>query len=479
MDTAMKYEELVESIFRRFPSVQNSTFGDAYKPGLQHIEDFCLRLGNPERSYRTVHVAGTNGKGSVANMLASVLAGAGLKVGLYTSPHILDFRERMRVVDGRCKSDSGVCGPAELVSREYVYDFLTGHSADFDELDLSFFEITTGLAFKWFADQNVDIAVIEVGLGGRLDSTNVIVPDLSIVTSIGLDHCDILGDTLEKIAFEKAGIFKSGVPAVVGETKPETAPVFKQRFSEINPEDSSATLTFADENEPSMWYLSADILKSMDLRGQYQKRNLRTVMCALDILHLEWKAGRGRSDDKSAVFSSAADAILDKDVIVSSLVHTAFRMDFHGRWERLLSNPEVLCDIGHNAPALSYNFAQLESMISSGAYTSLIIVYGVMADKNFDAIMPLFPEDATWIFTTPKTKRAEPALKILERYSAYCRNNGRPTSRLYVQDSVRDAVAQALKMASAYGERPLVYIGGSTFVVSEACGFLSCSKADR
>ncbi len=482
MFTETKYEEMIESIFKRFPSVQNTTFGDAYKPGLQHIEDFCAKLGRPERSYRTVHVAGTNGKGSVANMLASVLAGSGLKVGLYTSPHILDFRERMRVVDGRNAKVSGECSKAELVSREYVYDFIAEYSQVFEELDLSFFEITTGMAFEWFAAQNVDIAVIEVGLGGRLDSTNVIVPDLSIVTSIGLDHCDLLGDTLEKIAFEKAGIFKPGVSAVIGETRPETAPVFKKHFTEINLADTNASLVFAEEYEPSKWYLSPEILKNMDLRGSYQKKNLRTVLTALDVLQKLWmtevaasgnmagtdcESGQNSLSD-SRTFRNAAELMLDNDVLVKSLTRTASRMDFHGRWERLSTNPEVLCDIGHNAPALAYNFAQLKGYIDSDEFTSLIIVYGVMADKNFDAIMPLFPENATWIFTTPQTKRAEPASRILERYSAYCRETGRSVSRLYVQDSVRDAVALALKTASSYGGRPLVYVGGSTFVVSEA-----------
>lgn len=553
MFTETKYEEMIESIFTRFPSVQNATFGDAYKPGLQHIENFCARLGNPERAYRTIHVAGTNGKGSVANMLASVLAGVGLKVGLYTSPHILDFRERMRVVDGgpSVSGISAVCGNAELVSKEYVYDFISEYSQTFDDLDLSFFEITTGLAFKWFADQNVDVAVIEVGLGGRLDSTNVIVPDLSIVTSIGLDHCDLLGDTLEKIAFEKAGIFKRGVSAVIGETRPETAPVFKKHFAEVNEGSSLASLVFAEDCEPSKWYLSPDILKNMDLRGVYQKKNLRMVLAALDVLHTLWKqdfsdnngaktlagvsygdtneradvgavklgnanALSGECSAKSASandlageslvnpvngeikseytseseiegvstskvgsatmlkagdisrFKKASDLLLDNDILTNSLIHTASRMDFHGRWERLSTNPEVLCDIGHNAPALAYNFGQLNGYIDSDEFTSLIIVYGVMADKNFDAIMPLFPENATWIFTTPQTKRAEPASRILERYSAYCKMTGRSVSRLYVQDSVRDAVALALKTASSYGGRPLVYVGGSTFVVSEA-----------
>ncbi len=455
-----KYNSLINDIFQRFPSVQTSSFNDAYKPGLQHMTDFNNLLGNPDKNYRTIHVAGTNGKGSVANMLSSVLAGAGLKVGLYTSPHIIDFRERMRVVDG---------STSELVSKEYVYDFLEKWSVMFDKMELSFFEITTGLAFKWFEDQNVDIAVIEVGLGGRLDSTNIITPELSIVTSIGLDHCDLLGDTLDKIAFEKAGIFKKGVPALVGETRPETEPVFRARFVQVNANVTSSltqtkpALTFADQTEPSLWYMSGDLLRLMDLQGEYQARNLRTVMAALDILRDLW-AVPGDSESWKRV----VDRLLDKVNVADSLIHTASRMDFHGRWERLSTNPDVICDIGHNAPALTYNFGQLKEYLETGRYTSLIMVYGVMADKNFDAIMPLFPENATWIFTTPKTRRSDPASDIKDRYTAFCEEHGRMANRLYVQDSVRDAVAMALKTAAAYGGNPLVYIGGSTFVVSEA-----------
>ena len=347
-----KYNSLINDIFQRFPSVQTSSFNDAYKPGLQHMTDFNNLLGNPDKNYRTIHVAGTNGKGSVANMLSSVLAGAGLKVGLYTSPHIIDFRERMRVVDG---------STSELVSKEYVYDFLEKWSVMFDKMELSFFEITTGLAFKWFEDQNVDIAVIEVGLGGRLDSTNIITPELSIVTSIGLDHCDLLGDTLDKIAFEKAGIFKKGVPALVGETRPETEPVFRARFVQVNANVTSSltqtktALTFADQTEPSLWYMSGDLLRLMDLQGEYQARNLRTVMAALDILRDLW-AVPGDSESWKGV----VDRLLDKVNVADSLIHTASRMDFHGRWERLSTNPDVICDIGHNAPALTYNFGQLK-----------------------------------------------------------------------------------------------------------------------
>ena len=434
-----KYNSLVQNIFQRFPSVQTTSFGEAYKPGLERMVEFLDILGNPQREFKSVHIAGTNGKGSVANMLTSILAGAGLRTGLYTSPHILDFRERMRVAG----NDSG---SARLVSEEYVYGFLTRWESEFDRLELSFFEITTALAFKWFADIKVDWAVIEVGLGGRLDSTNVIIPELSVVTSIGLDHCDLLGDTFEKIAGEKAGIFKPGVPALVGQTLPETAPVFTEKA-----EAAGSVLHFAESRDPSLWKCCDLILKEMDLRGKYQKYNLRTALSAVDIL-------RGKHPEIQ----------FNDDGIIDSLIHTAARTGFHGRWERLTSDPDVICDIGHNAAALTNNFSQLNSYLDNEEYTSLIIVYGVMADKNLDDILPLFPERATWIFTTPSTRRALPAQEIHDRYASWCRENGRENPRLYVCGNVRDAVSMAMRVAAEYGGRPLVYIGGSTFVVSEA-----------
>ena len=269
-----------------------------------------------------------------------------------------------------------------------------------------------------------------------------------------MDHCDLLGDTLDKIAFEKAGIFKRGVPVVIGETRPETEPVFRSRFAEVNAGvEAVPALVFADRTEPSMWYMHEAVLENMDLQGEYQAMNLRTVMAAIDVLQTRWHDVEGLSD---------------KAAVADSLIHTALRMGFHGRWERLSTNPDVICDIGHNAPALTYNFGQLKEYLETGKYTSLIMVYGVMADKNFDAIMPLFPDNATWIFTTPQTARAAKASAIFEKYTAFCEESGRPASRLYVQDNVREAVLLALKTAAAYGGNPLVYIGGSTFVVSEA-----------
>ena len=454
------YLRQVQDIFRRFPSVQKDGFTPgAYKPGLERMRAFEDALGNPSRRFRSVHVAGTNGKGSVANMLASACTSSGLKTGLFTSPHLMDFRERM-------------CVNGELIPKEYVFSFLTEWMSWITAHGLSFFEITTGLAFSWFAAQKVDIAIIETGLGGRLDSTNILeCPQLTIVTSIGLDHCDLLGYTLPEIAAEKAGIFKEGVPALVGELQAETAPVFNEKAWMFCP------LTYADEVKPSLWLRHAQMLKQMDLQAQVQEKNLRTVLAAVDIL---------RGNDAFALLRSDA-------AVVDGILHTARNMHFHGRWERLSTQPYVIADIGHNAHALQRNFEQLQQMLASGACSSLIIVYGVMADKDLDAILPLMPENATYIFTSPDTPRALPADEILSRFNAY-RAARKPadarvqdyhgtvtlSSRAYAFTSVRYAVQMAVQLAqnlsqqlsrSASAENPappLIYIGGSTFVVAEA-----------
>jgi dihydrofolate synthase/folylpolyglutamate synthase len=439
-----KYNLMLEGIFVRYPSVQTNTFSKAYKPGLQHMVDFCSVLGDPHKAYPTVHVAGTNGKGSVSNMIAASLMEVGYHVGLYTSPHITDFRERMRV-DGK------------MVPKEWVYDFMVKNSDTFAKLELSFFEITTGMAFAWFAEQKVDIAIIEVGLGGLLDSTNIIRPLLSIVTSIGLDHCDLLGNTLAEIASQKAGIFKEGVPALVGEVLPETRPVFEKTASE-----KGCQLYYAESTEPTLWNNRSMILSRMDLRGTYQEKNLRTVLCALDILKEKFPA------------------LEDTKKVIHGIVDTASIMDFHGRWERICDSPLVICDIGHNAHALRNNFSQLATMLSNEECSSLIIVYAVMADKDFDSIMPLMPLDATYIFTTPNTRRALPASEILAKYTAYRKSKGLPVTRLYSVDSVRNAVLMAIELASNIkkmdsGSRvvqPVIYVGGSTFAVAEAVPLL-------
>ena len=441
-----EYKKKIEELFKRFPSVQKVPFGEAYKPGMEHIERFCSCLGDPQRKYRTIHVAGTNGKGSVANMLSAALVSSGLKVGLFTSPHIVDFRERMRI-------------GSELVTEEYVWDFLCRYEDEMERLDLSFFEITTGMAFKWFEDMGVDVAVIETGLGGRLDSTNIIVPDLSIVTNIALDHCAILGSTLEAIAFEKAGIFKDGVPALVGEYLPETRQVFEKKASE-----TGSSLTFAEDVTPSMWYRSEAMLKKMDLRGEYQKKNLRTVLAAIDIL-------------RDIPFYGA---LADQAMVETAISRTASIMGFHGRWERLSLHPFIIADIGHNPAALTENFSQLRRMQEDGECSSLIIVYAVMADKDLDGIMPLMPQDATYIFTNPEIHRALPEAELTSRYKAFCSAEGRPVNRIYEAPTVRQALSMAITLAKQTSRKtdhprasfPLIFIGGSTYLVSEAVQIL-------
>lgn len=419
--TEAAYQALVQDIFRRFPSVQKDGFSaGAYKPGLERMQAFEEVLGHPSRQFRSIHIAGTNGKGSVANMLASALSSCGLKTGLFTSPHLLDFRERMRTAEG-------------LVSKEYVFDFLTRWMPWITEHELSFFEITTGLAFKWFGDSGVDVAVIETGLGGRLDSTNILEkPALTVVTTIGFDHMALLGDTLPKIAGEKAGIFKADVPALAGEWQAETAPMFEAAAAGVG----AASLTFADQVQPSLWPRHAEILAAMDLQADVQARNLRTVLAAVDLLRPNLP-------------------VLADDALLDGIIHTARNMGFHGRWERLSQHPTVIADIGHNAHALRHNFAQLEARATHG----LIIVYGIMADKDLDAILPLMPRCATYIFTTPDTPRALPAEEILKRYEAVS------GERALAIPSVPAAVRRALELATP---DTIIYIGGSTFVVADA-----------
>ena len=444
-----RYRALLEEIFQRFPSVQKTDFATAYKPGLAGMEAFCEALGHPERAFKSIHVAGTNGKGSVASLLTAALAGVGLRVGLYTSPHLVDFRERARIVSG----DS-----FDLIPKDYVFDFLTTWEPYFIEHGLSFFEITTGLAFKWFADAGVDAAVIETGLGGRLDSTNVITPELALVTTIGLDHCALLGNTLEAIATEKAGIFKPGVPALVGESNPETDPVFDDKSWMLCP------LTYADKVRPSLWHRRQDILKKMDLQADVQEKNLRTVLAAVDILKQ----------------IPGFKALADTEGVLAGITGAARRTGFRGRWERLSELPFVICDIGHNPQAVQYNFAQLRRYVEEGRCSSLIIVYGIMADKDLDSIPPLMPVDATYIFAAPDTARALPAAEILKRFtSAQAAQAGAPL-RAYAADSVRQAVQMAMQLAQTLSQQtnrsasaskpvpPLVFIGGSAFVVAEA-----------
>lgn len=406
------YDRLLADLFEKHPTVQKDGFvAGAYKPGLAGMEAFDAALGHPWRKFKTIHVAGTNGKGSVSSMLAAALAATGLRVGLYTSPHLIDFRERIKIISAAERDSTP---NAEMIPKEAVFAFLTEQNLS----GLSFFEITTGMAFWWFAEQEVDAAVIEVGLGGRLDSTNIILPELSVITSIGLDHCAMLGGTRAEIAFEKAGIFKPGVPALVWGWDGQTGPVFESHAAEV-----PCPLFFAEEFE------TEDI--GLDLTGPCQGINLRTVLAALELLGID----------------------ADRD----ALAHTARITGFHGRWENLQAEPEVICDIGHNPAALQLNFERLTAL-----GRPLFIVYGVMADKDLDGIAPLMPGGAEYFLVAPATSRSLPVAALEERLSKL-----RPDIRACAAPSVADGVKMAVKKASGV-PGSLVYIGGSTFVVAEA-----------
>ncbi len=474
------YDKMLKDLFVRFPSFQN-VGSSAYKPGLDNMMFFDSLAGHPHRKYRTIHIAGTNGKGSVANMLASVLAACGLRTGLYTSPHISDFRERMRIIDGRKGADT-----AELITAEEVWDFVQQWNSTFDHLNLSFFEITTMMAFDWFAKREVDIAVIETGLGGRLDSTNIISPVLDIITNIGLDHCAMLGNTLPEIAFEKAGIIKPHTPVVIGESNPETSPVFEQKVLYSNLPEADymgdrnkimSLLTFADKTVPPLWDRSRNILEKMDLKGSYQEKNLRTVLTALDVLKGVLK------DVPKGVLTDIPETggyLLPAEKIEDAIIHTAARMGFRGRWERISDDPVIIADIGHNAHGLKYNFAQLEKMKAEGKCSSLLMVYGMVADKDIDAVMRLMPHDAEYFFTNSSGKRALPADEMKRKYEDFCGEHGLPHGFVQSYGSVAEAVAAAMKRYSELtandvscpekGSRalPLIYVGGSAFVVAEA-----------
>ena len=463
------YQQMIEALFLRFPSFQKVGAG-AYKPGIGNMEFIDQLLGHPHKKYKVIHVAGTNGKGSVSNMMASALSAQGYRVGLYTSPHILDFRERMRVLF----PDSDRESPIKLIAKEEVWDFIRQWQDTFDHLDMSFFEITTAMALDWFASQEVDYVVLETGLGGRLDSTNIVTPVLSVITNIGLDHCDLLGETLPEIAFEKAGIIKPKVPVVVGESHLETDAVFERKVLYTNlsePEfmGNRATimslLTFADKAEPTLWDEAEKMLAQMDLRGSYQLKNLRTALTALEKI-----AGQAGNDACGHARPDGASLIKD------AIIRTAERTGFRGRWEQVSDNPRIICDIGHNEHGLKYNFAQLKQMQESGEVSKLVIVYGSVADKDVDAAVRLLPENATYIFTKAQGKRAMSAEIVREKYMNICALEGRKSSDIYCCNTVAGALELACSLAcDGQGESVegvLIYVGGSTYVVSEAVALL-------
>ena len=423
----MTYDEKIERLFARFPSYQN-VGGRAYKSGLEGMLAFDALLGHPHRQYPVIHIAGTNGKGSVSSMLAAALSGGGRRVGLYTSPHLTDFRERMKIV-----SEDG----AEMVPKSFVESFLDQYEDFMDKEAPSFFEITTAMAFSWFAAEKVDLAVVETGLGGRLDSTNIVNPVLGVITNIGLEHCMYLGNTLPEIAYEKGGIIKPGVPVVIGEDNPQTRPVFESLAA-----GRGSRIVFAGEyvsvvENALLW---AELLPQMDLAGFYQRQNLATVLAALDVLQT---AG----GEFSSGFSSRR------------IASTARLTGFRGRWERISSHPDVICDIGHNAHGLRQVFSQIED--SAGRYDKIYIVFGVVSDKDVEAVAPLMPHQSDslqYLLTQPSTGRAMPVEVLAARLAPFGLE-GRCFSR------VGDALREALSLA---GPSDLVFIGGSNFTVSDA-----------
>lgn len=420
------YSRRIEALFARHQSVQAAGFSaGAYKPGLERMREMDALLGQPWRGYDCIHVAGTNGKGSVATLIAAALGRVRGRVGLYTSPHLLDFRERMRVWDGEA---------VHYPTKAWVLDFLDRWEPEIERLQLSFFEITTALAFTWFREQQVPCAVIEVGLGGRLDATNIITPRVSVITSIGLDHCAILGDTRAQIAGEKAGIIKPGVPVVAGSRDPETAPVFTACADACG-----APLRFADSDAPLSVRRIAALARRLDLRGDYQKANLATALTALDCL-----------------FGTLPPQALE------ALPAAGRSLDFRGRWDLVARQPDILCDIGHNPPALAANLRQLRRLMRSGQYRNLTMVLGMMADKDVSGLRRRIPRGARLVLTAASTPRSLTARQLQERMLA----SGIPAAKdALLADSVAQALQEAMKNAAPGS---LIYVGGSAYVVSDA-----------
>lgn len=416
----MNYQETLDYMFSQLP-MYHRIGAAAYKADIQPTVDMMEALGNPELKFKSIHVAGTNGKGSVSHFLASILQEAGYKVGLYTSPHLVDFRERIRI-------------NGEMIPQQEVVDFVERNRQLFADLKLSFFEMTVGMAFDYFAQEKVDIAVVEVGMGGRLDSTNVILPELSVITNIGLDHTQFLGDTLEKIAVEKAGIIKEGVPVVVGETQPETEPVFRRIATE-----HFAPITFADQH-----YVVDDISRyTEELTGEYQKKNIATVLEAVEVLN---------SCSRFSISNSQLQRGLSRVVTNTHL---------HGRWQTIATEPLTICETAHNEPGIRAMMDKLKSM----DFKRLHLVYGCVNDKDFRSILHLLVAQFTssnfqfsFYFTHPSVPRRLPVADLQAAA-------GEMGIEGPGYGNVKEAIAAARKVA---GHDDLVLVTGSIFLVADA-----------
>lgn len=404
----MTYAETVDWMFAQLPMYQHQG-ASAYKKDLTNTLLLSEYLNHPEKKITCIHVAGTNGKGSTSHMLASVLMEAGYKTGLYTSPHLKDFRERIKI-------------NGEHISEGFVVDFIGKHKSFFESHDLSFFEMSVGLAFDYFAKENTDIAIIETGLGGRLDSTNIITPVLSVITNIGFDHVQFLGNTLELIAGEKAGIIKPDIPVVIGEYTDETRKVFEAKANETHSEIYFASDLVAENYES-------------DLIGDYQFHNKKTVLQSIRVL---------QNDGRFSI---------SEENIKNGFLKTISNTGLFGRWQQLRSNPKVICDTAHNRHGLEIVLKQIEKE----TFEKLHFVLGVVNDKDLDDILPLFPKNATYYFCKPNVPRGLDAGILKQKASNF---------KLYgeVYPSVTTAYEVALSNAE---QNDFIYIGGSTFVVAE------------
>lgn len=428
----MNYQETLNYLYNSTPVFEH-VGAVAYKEGLQNTLALDKHFNHPHTNFKTIHIAGTNGKGSCSHSLASILQEAGYKVGLYTSPHLVDFRERIRV-NGQC------------ISKERVVKFVEDERKFFEPLHPSFFELTTALAFKYFDEQKVDIAIIEVGLGGRLDCTNIISPILSIITNISFDHTQFLGDTLAKIAAEKAGIIKKGVPVIIGEANEETRPVFQSKANEVN-----SDIVFAEDNaivtssSPIVdggrrYNLSNNSTLVGELSGDYQERNMNTILCACNIL-------------------KQMNIIKNDDVIAKGLTNICKNTGLLGRWQTIQNNPTVVCDTGHNVGGWNY----LAPQIKRQQCNQLRIVFGMVDDKDINSVMYLLPKNAIYYWTQAESKRAIKAERVAEIAIKH-------DLRGEIFDNVEVAYTKALQDSN---KDDFVFVGGSSYIVADLLTFLS------
>jgi len=402
----MNYTETTQWMFARLPMYQQKGAA-AYSGKLDPVRALATYLGHPQERIKSIHVAGTNGKGSSSHMLSAVLQQAGLKVGLYTSPHLKDFRERIKI--------NGAMAP-----ESFVVDFIAQHKEFIESHQLSFFELTVGMALDYFAQQQVDMAVIEVGLGGRLDATNIITPEVCLITNIGWDHMDLLGHTLPEIAAEKAGIIKPGVPVVISQKQQEVQEVLISRANHLR-----APIIFADQQGYPEY--------ACDLKGSYQKKNIQGVLGVFDQLSQDWG--------------------ITQEHIRSGLSQVQTLTGFQGRWQILSTHPTCIADTAHNVDGLTLTMHQLQST----PHRQLHLVLGFVKDKELSAVLPLLPKTAHYYFCAPQMMRALPATSLQEIAGQYG-----------LQGISYNSVNQAFEAAKAQAQpEDLIYIGGSTFVVAE------------